>query len=90
MVAQVVLNNKEQNIDKVFDYAIPEGLVNKVTVGMRVHVPFGWGNRKVEGIVIGLSEKSSYEKLKCIFDTIGNEPVCSSWILELCLWVSRR
>lgn len=90
MVAQVVLNNKEQNIDKVFDYAVPQKLESEVCVGMRVFVPFGWGNRKVEGIVIGISEKSEYEKLKFISGTIGKEPVCSPWILDLCLWVSRK
>lgn len=90
MVAQVVLNNKEQNIDKVFDYAVPQKLESEVCVGMRVFVPFGWGNRKVEGIVIGISEKSEYEKLKFLSGTIGKEPVCSPWILDLCLWVSRK
>lgn len=90
MVAQVVLNNKEQNIDKVFDYDIPENIQNMISVGMRVFVPFGWGNRKVEGIVIGISETSEYEKLKSISGVIGKEPVCSPWILELCLWISRK
>ncbi len=90
MVAQVVLNNKEQNIDRVFDYSVPEALKEKALVGMRVSVPFGWGNRKVEGIIIGISETSDYEKLKPIGALIGKEPVCSPWILELCLWVSRK
>ena len=66
MIAQVVLNNKEQNIDKIFDYAIPENLRDKVFAGMRVYVPFGWGNRRVEGIVIGISENSDFEHLKSI------------------------
>ena len=54
MIAQVVLNNKEQNIDKVFDYFVPKSLEENMSVGMRVLVPFGWGNRRVDGIVIGL------------------------------------
>lgn len=90
MVAQVVLNNKEQNIDKVFDYAVPEGLSGRVSVGVRVSVPFGWGNRRVEGIVVSVSETSEYKNLKEIAAVIGNAPVCDPEILELCLWVSRK
>ncbi len=90
MVAQVVLNNKEQNIDKVFDYAVPQELADRMTVGMRVSVPFGWGNRRVDGIVVGIAEKSEYKNLKKISSIYGREPVCSPWILELCLWISQK
>ncbi len=90
MIAQVVLNNKEQNIDKVFDYAVPKAFEQKMSVGMRVSVPFGWGNRRVDGIVIGVKAESDFERLKEISSIYGSEPVCSPWILELCLWVSRR
>ncbi len=90
MVAQVVLNNKEQNIDKVFDYAVPEKIEGLVTVGMRVTVPFGRGNRCVEGIVVEVKSESDYEKLKEITSVKGKEPVCEPEILKLCLWVSRK
>ena len=90
MVAKVVLNNKEQNIDKTFDYAVPHSLEDRLVVGMRVYVPFGRSNRKVDGIVIGISENSQYEKLKEINSVIGDEAICSPWILDLCLWISRK
>ncbi len=90
MIAKVVLNNKEQNIDKIFDYSIPDALMDKVAVGMRVSVPFGRGNRSVDGIVIELSENSNYDKLKEISSVYGKEPVCAPWILDLCLWVSKK
>lgn len=90
MVAQVVLNNKEQNIDKVFDYSVPKALEEKVLVGMRVLVPFGWGNRRVDGIVIGIKDTSDFKNLKEISSIRGSEPVCEPWILDLCLWVSRK
>lgn len=90
MVAQVVLNNKEQNIDKVFDYAVPQPLEGRLCVGMRVMVPFGWGNRQLDGIVIGIKSSSNFKNLKEISSITGNEPVCEPWILELCLWISRK
>ena len=90
MIAKVILNNKEQNIDKTFDYLIPDMLLQKVTVGMRVKVPFGVRNNLVEGIVIDVKETSEFKRLKAISSVIGSEPICTPKILELCLWISRK
>ncbi len=90
MIAQVVLNNKEQNIDRRFDYAVPEKLEPKMAVGMRVLVPFGRSNRRVDGIVVALTKNSEYKKLKEIASVVGREPICSPKILELCLWMSEK
>ncbi len=90
MIAKIVLNNKEQNIDKIFDYSVPENLMDRIAVGMRVKVPFGFRNNLVEGIVIDLAEVSEYEKVKEVKQIIGNEPVCSPKVLELCLWISQK
>ncbi len=90
MVAKVIINNREQNIDKAFDYAIPKELEGKLSVGMRVAVPFGFTRKTVNGIVIGLAQTSEYESLKEIKAILNREPVCTPQILNLCLWVSRK
>ncbi len=90
MIAKVVLNNKEQNIDRIFDYEVPETLVEKMSEGMRVRVPFGFRNNCVEGIVVGISSNSDFKKLKAVQSFIGDSPVCSAKALELCLWISQR
>ena len=90
MIAKVIINHKEKNLDKVFDYSIPMALAEKAQVGMRVLVPFGIGNRMVDGIVVSVTEKSEYKNLKEIKKVLGNEPVCQPWLLDLCLWVSEK
>ncbi len=90
MIAKVILNNKEQNIDKSFDYRVPDFLAEKAVIGMRVKVPFGFHNNLVEGIIIDLPGKSEFENLKEIKNLIGTEPVCSPEILKLCLWISEK
>ena len=90
MIAKVVLNNKEQNIDQIFDYQVPESLQSKLSVGMRVKVPFGFRNNAVEGIVVELAQSSEFKKLKPIKQILGNEPVCLEKILKLCLWISKK
>lgn len=90
MIAKVVLNNKEQNVDRIFDYAVPESLEHMISVGMRVKVPFGFRNNLVEGIVVEISDTSDFEKVKELKQIIGNEPVCSPKMLRLCLWISKK
>jgi len=90
MIVKVVLNNKEQNIDRTFDYEVPEGLEDKMQIGMRVLVPFGFRNKRVEGIVVGMPKFSDFDALKAVSKILGTEPVCPPETLKLCLWISQR
>ncbi len=51
------------SIDKLYDYTLPSALVQKANIGCRVLVPFGRGNRHIEGIILAFREKSEFEKL---------------------------
>ncbi len=88
MIARVILNNREHNIDQCFDYEIPEDFV--VQIGMRVTVPFGFNNRYAQGVVVGISDKSQFKNLKSIIKIIDSEPLCSKEILSLCLWIKDK
>ena len=50
--ASVIVDVHHSNVDRVFDYAIPENM--QVTVGSLVVVPFGAGDRFIEGYVVDL------------------------------------
>ena len=56
MYAKVIVGLNQPEMDKLFDYRIPEGMTAEI--GVRVIVPFGSRNKKAEGYVISLSEKS--------------------------------
>ena len=88
MVAQVILNNRKNNIDKTLDYLIPDNMC--VKIGMRVCVPLGNGSYKTEGIVISVSESSAYGNLKPIIRTLDREPLCSEDIIKLCVWIKDK
>ncbi|OPJ61754.1 primosomal protein N' [Clostridium oryzae] len=66
--AGIIVNNESIMVDKVFTYGIPEGLVNHVNIGSKVKVPFGKGNKKIDGYVIELYENASdnIQRLKYI------------------------
>ena len=53
-ICAVAVSAATYAIDKLYDYSIPAALVGAVQVGCRVLVPFGRGNKKVEGMVLQL------------------------------------
>lgn len=54
--AGVIINNQSLQVDRIFTYEIPENLIGKDILGYRVKVPFGKGNKNVDGFIIELYE----------------------------------
>lgn len=73
-IAQVIVDVPLMQTDKPFSYLIPDELLPLVKVGSRVHVPFGNGNRLLQGFVIGFSNQST-QQLKPIWSVLDAEPV---------------
>ena len=80
MIAKVIVELSNKNIDKTFDYLIPDTLIDKVKVGIRVKVPFG--PQELEGFVLEISNNVSPD-LKEIIDIVDNEPILNKELLEL-------
>ncbi|AKA69967.1 primosomal protein N' [Clostridium scatologenes] len=55
--AGIVVSNSSLQVDRIFTYKIPETLVNKIDIGIRVKVPFGMGNKKIDGFVVELYDE---------------------------------
>ena len=53
LIAGVLVELSNKNIDKVFSYNVPRELENKMRIGIIVTVPFG--NMTLEGFVLELS-----------------------------------
>jgi len=75
-VAKVAIDSPLPNLDRLFDYAIPERLAISANVGARVQVPFGRAKKPVAGFIIETSLESDYSgKLSEIFDVVSPVPV---------------
>ena len=90
MFARIAVSAATYAIDRPYDYRIPEELQLKVQQGIRVFVPFGKGNRVTEGIVLSLSQESSYPDCKEIIRTADPEPLISKEQLRLALFMRDR
>ncbi len=89
-VAKVAVSAATYQIDKPYDYIVPEDLVASLKPGMRVLVPFSKGNRKAEGIILSITDTSNFEKLKCVSSALDDKPVISDELLKLALWMRER
>ena len=50
MIAKVIVDVPLMQTDKPYSYQIPLEFEDMVEAGMRVHVPFGKGNRLIQGL----------------------------------------
>lgn len=89
-VAKIAVSAATYWLDKPYDYLIPEALLGKVKPGVRVTVPFSRGNRRSEGIVLGVSDRSNFDKLKPIESVLDNDPVLTPSQIRLALWMHDR
>lgn len=71
--AGIVVNNESIQVDKIFTYKIPDKLIEILKVGHRVKVPFGKGNKNIDGFVLELYEEcKNVRGLKNILDICDN------------------
>ena len=89
-IAKIAVSAATYSLDKPYDYLIPDSMLGAVQPGMRVTVPFSRGNRRSEGVVLALSDKSEYEKLKPIESLLDESPVLTQAQLKLALWMHDR
>ena len=87
-VCGVAVSAATYAIDKLYDYSIPEPLIPAVKVGCRVLVPFGRGNKKVEGMVLVLRpEAYSAQRLKPVTEVLDEEPILDATQIKLGIWL---
>ena len=78
MLAQVIVDVPLMQTDKPYSYRVPEEFSPFLEKGMRVHVPFGKGNRLIQGIVVDLEETTlatQDQELKSIVEVLDYQPV---------------
>ncbi|MBQ8315887.1 MAG: primosomal protein N' [Lachnospiraceae bacterium] len=59
--ADVIVDISLEKLDKTYQYAIPEHLSETAVVGAKVEVPFGGGNRKLEGYIMDTSDTPVFD-----------------------------
>ncbi len=78
LYAEIILNSEALEIDRPFTYKIPLELQEKVQIGQIVKVPFGMGNKTLEGFVLAIKREDEVDisfRVKKISTIITDDPV---------------
>ena len=86
MVAEVIINTIAKELNKTYDYIIPEAILKDIKIGSRVFVPFG-KTKQEEGFVIGIKESSEFANKEI---TKLEDNILSKENIELAKIMARR
>lgn len=86
MIAEVIINRTAKKLNRTFDYGVPQELEDLITIGSKVLVPFGKGEKLEEAFVVNLKEKTEYEvkNIKKLEDNLNSKQI------ELARWIAKR
>ncbi len=86
---QVIINKSHINLDRPFDYKIPDRFYGKIQIGQRIIVPFGRGNNTVDAFIISVSQTCQLAdcRLKEIKHIVDERPLLSESQIKLALWM---
>lgn len=88
-IAQVVIDSPLPQLDRVFDYIVPEELLSEVSPGVRVRVPLK--NSIARGFVIALSHQSEFSgKIQPIAELVSPAQVLRPEIYRLAVAIAAR
>ena len=87
----VIVDISVNSLDRIFQYRVPEKLLDAVAVGCQVNVPFGSGNRRRQAYVIGVDTVLAYDASK-IKDILGvtKAPAATGQLIALADWMHER
>lgn len=90
--AEVIVDLSVKSLDRPFQYRVPDEMIADAVIGATVVIPFGKGNRKIQGYIIGLSGTSNYDvsKTKSILKVEKQGVVAESHLLSLAYWIKEN
>lgn len=86
---EVVVDNTSSNTDKFFTYTVPEEYRKDIEIGKKVLVPFGIGNKLIEGMIVNIINDTDieYKRIKPIKSVFNNDPILSRNLIKLSFWM---
>lgn len=90
-IAKLAIQSNLPQLDRLFDYQIPEQLRSQVRIGSKVKAVFGRSKKPLEAFVVDISETTDFQGvLSEVIEVIGEKPMLLPNIFELCSQLSDR
>ncbi|WP_129596352.1 primosomal protein N' [Anaerophilus nitritogenes] len=88
--AKVIINHKSNQTDMEYTYGILEDMYEKIQIGSRVIIPFGQGNRPIEGYVVDIIDDIDIPKNKIKYVQRVVDHILSKEMMDLCKWMKEE
>jgi primosomal protein N' (replication factor Y) (superfamily II helicase) len=76
----------DRAIRRELDYAVPDALAGRISIGSRVRVPFR--EQSALATVVAIMERSDAKGIRAIEAIVGEGPILSKSLIELAEWIS--
>ena len=86
-IAEILINENVNKLNKTFDYMVPDNLKDKINLGSRVEVVFN--SRKTDGFVLNFKEESEFKKLNNVLGLIAESELSKDRI-DLARYISSK
>lgn len=92
LYASIIIDISHENVDRTFQYRIPEALTLEIRIGTQVNVPFGNGNRTRKGYVVDITDQTEYDvtKIKEIAGVVSGSVTAGSQLIALAWWMKEQ
>lgn len=90
--ADIIVDISNENLDKTYQYQIPVELYEQAVIGAPVLIPFGRGNRRIKGYIVGLSNQPKLEAdlIKPIVTIETRELAIEHHLVALAAWIKEH
>lgn len=87
--ADIIVDISHEDLDRTYQYLIPDELKAKALIGVQVLIPFGKGNRQIKGYIIGLSDTPKWkeEAIKPIASILEDTLMIEGQLITLAAWI---
>lgn len=87
--ADIIVDISHEKLDKPFQYRIPERLQGRLEAGMCVEIPFGNGNKRIQGYILEIGEKCKFDpaRTKDIIGPVQKGVGVEEKMIALAAWI---
>lgn len=88
--AGVIVDISHEQLDKIFQYIIPETMLPELEIGMKVQIPFG--KTKRTGYVVDISDEPEIDisRMKSLIGICGHSVTIDGRMIKLANWIKNH
>ncbi|SCX82762.1 replication restart DNA helicase PriA [Lachnospiraceae bacterium XBB2008] len=89
LYADIIIEISHEQLDRPFQYIIPDEMVSEIKVGDCVTVPFGRGNKILKGYCIEIKDHADYpeDRLKSVMEICNDQVSADGSMIALAWWI---